>query len=247
MDDETITGFVGDYEVVMSPPLGSGTFGSVHTATHRITGDTFAAKQILYSQCGTENTDMRDMAKRELKIIQDLQNHDNIVRIYDHIIRQKTYWIFLEYCDLSNLRVYLVKNKDLSMLDKLKIMSQSASAVAFMHSQPDPIIHRDIKLENILMKREGREDVVKITDFGVSKICDKLQTVSQALKHGQVMTTTCGSSYFMAPEFYAESEYDSSIDVYSLGLVYLVLLENKLFPDLIPLSGTSFIESKVSS
>ena len=39
MDDETITGFVGDYEVVVSPPLGSGTFGSVHTATHRITGD----------------------------------------------------------------------------------------------------------------------------------------------------------------------------------------------------------------
>ena len=207
---------------------------------------TFAAKQILYSQHGTINTDMRDMAKRELKIIQDLQSHPNIVRIYDHIMQQKTCWIFLEYCDLSNLKVYLIKNKDLSMLDKLKIMSQSASAVAFMHNQTPPIIHRDIKLENILMKREGLEDVVKITDFGVSKICDEQQTLSQALKHGQVLTTTCGSSYFMAPEFYAESDggtlYDSSIDVYSLGLVFLVLLDNKLFPDLIPLSGMLFID-----
>ena len=57
-----------------------------------------------------------------------------------------------------------------------------------------------------------------------------------------MMTTTCGSPYFMAPEFSAEMEggtkYDSSVDVFSLGLVHLVVLESDgNLRDLIPLSG----------
>ena len=174
---------------------------------------------------------MKEMAARELEIMQELHNHPNIVRVHDYKITRRVFWIFLEYCDMNNLKVYLQNNVDLPLLAKLKIMSQSSSAVRFMHNQKPSIIHRDIKLENIMMKREGSEDVVKLADFGLSKICD-----------GQMMTANRGSAYFMAPEVFSESddfsEYNSSIDVFSLGLVYLVLLQNRASFDLNPLSGT---------
>ena len=51
-------------------------------------------------------------------------------------------------------------------------MHQSSSAISFMHGHNPPIIHRDIKLENMLMKRESGQDIVKLADFGASRIYD---------------------------------------------------------------------------
>ena len=108
-------------------------------------------------------------------------------------------------------------------------MLQSASAVEFMHGQNPPTIHRDIKPENILLKKEAGENTVKLSDFGVSRISEDT-----------MMSTHCGSHYFMAPELSAETaniKYDSSVDVFALGLVYLVIFQSECYRDLLPLSG----------
>ena len=236
-----ITGDVGKYSVTFSPPLGSGTFGKVHEAVHKSTNETVAAKQIDIGDQERINDYMLQMADKELKILRDLQNHPNIVQVRDYFIKQNVFWIMMEFCELSNLYTYLQQNKELPLLARLKILKQSASAIAFMHNQDPPIIHRDIKLENILMKREGEEDVVKVADFGVPKLCDQGKSLSKALQQGHATSTTCGSHFFMAPEFFAEQEdgtkYDSSVDVFSLGLAYLVVIDQQSMPDLIPLSG----------
>ena len=184
---------------------------------------------------------MRKLAERELEIIRNIHDHENIVRLYDHVMKPNACWIFLEFCDLGNLHQYLMKHTDLDLMAKVKLFRQTSSPVAFMHSQDPPIIHRDIKLENIMMKREGIEDVVKITDFGLSKICEEQKSLSNAFHQGHFMTTTCGSQFFMAPEFSAEFQggvrYDSSVDTFALGLVHLVILESGPGARLVPLSG----------
>ena len=241
MDEEPVTGNVGDFIVTYSPILGQGAFGTVHEAVNRKTNKKCAAKQLFISDGGRKNDYICQMAERELKIIQDLHDHNNIVKVYDHLVKKSACWIFLEFCDLGNLNDYLSKNPELDMLSKVKLMLESASAVAFMHAQDPPVIHRDIKLENIMMKCEGDENIVKLTDFGLSKLCDEQQSLSKAFHQGQYMTTTCGSQYFMAPEFSAEFKggvkYDSSVDTFALGLVHLVILESGQDVELLPLSG----------
>ena len=112
-----------------------------------------------------------------------------------------------------------------------------------MHRQHPAIIHRDLKLQNILMTSQNGEDIVKLTDFGMSKVLrDKHNSSFSAFFRGnaQAMTTICGSDYFMAPELFSEqaSEYDSSIDVFALGLVHMVVLDyNEKYPVTTPLSS----------
>ena len=97
------------------------------------------------------------------------------------------------------------------------------------------------------MTSQGGEDVVKLTDFGLSKVFrDKNTSSFSALFRGnaQNMTTICGSDYFMAPELLAEQtlEYDSSIDVFALGLVHMVVLDyNEKYQVTTPLSSEYFL------
>ena len=241
-DEEKVVGNVGMYSVTFDPPLGSGTFGMVHKAVHKTTKQVVAAKRIIIGDSHTIIKGMQDMAQREIQIMKELTSHPNIVEVYESTIKKNVCWLFMEFCDLGNLNGYMrSKKEELPIRDLLEMMRQCSSALVFMHSQNPPIIHRDIKPENILMKREGRADMIKITDFGVSKLCVGQQSLTQALGRGHVMGTTCGSPYFMAPEFFAEmeggTEYDSSVDVFSLGLVFLVLEDRKSMQDMVPLSG----------
>ena len=169
-----------------------------------------------------------------------------MVQIIDQVLEQDTCWIFMEFCNLGDLSIYLEDHKSISLMSKVKIMHQSASALAFMHRQDPAIIHRDLKLQNILVTSQGGEHVVKLTDFGLSKVFRDEHTSSfSALFCGnaQAMTTICGSDYFMAPELFYRTgkvQYDSSIDIFALGLVHMVVLEyNEKYPVTIPLSSES--------
>ena len=165
-----ITGKIGSYTVTLTPPIGRGQFGTVHKAIQDGTQTIMAAKQIIIGEQGRINTELRRMAESEIKIMEDLQSHSNIVKVHEHFIQDNVCWLFVEFCDLGNLSSYLRDNQSVELFEKIKIMHQSASAVAFMHNQNPPIIHRDIKLDNIMMKRERGDDVVKLTDFGLSKL-----------------------------------------------------------------------------
>ena len=83
-----------------------------------------------------------------------------------------------------------------------------------MHSKN--IIHRDIKLENILIDSKGH---IKLTNFGISKL----------LKNDEKAQTMIGTAYYMAPEIASGKRYDKAVDWWSLGVVMFVLLEGN-FP-----------------
>ena len=106
-----------------------------------------AVKEIHISNSEQKNQYMLDMVKREFQIVQRLKYH--VVQVIDCIIEPYTCWIFMEFCKLGDLSEYLENNKAIDLMSKVKIIHQSASAVAFMHRQDPSIIHRDLKLQNM--------------------------------------------------------------------------------------------------
>ena len=231
----------GDYTVDLGSDIGGGTFGTVYIGTHTEHGYAVAAKKIRVMDGNRRNDYMWQMAEREISFLRSLQDHDNIVKLYDHSNTSKQFWLFMEYCDLGNLSTYMRDHFDLSFQSRIHIMHELASALSFMHGLNPPIIHRDIKLENLMMKREGLKHTLKVADFGLSKVFEGSQNLSSGFKSREYMTTLCGSRFFMAPEFFAELDtglkYDSSVDTFATGLVYLVVLDARKETDLVPLSG----------
>ena len=66
---------------------------------------------------------MADMAERELMILLKLQNHNNIVKIIDYVLEEDSFWIFMEFCDLGDLGIYLEEHSRMTLLAKVKILS----------------------------------------------------------------------------------------------------------------------------
>ena len=219
--------------MTISPKLGSGSYGQVYKAKHSKTLLPCAVKQIDLTLDGEPNERFWVRAEKELNIIHQLQNHDNVIKLYDVMAYQSSYWIFMEHCQFGNLKKYLLTDGiHLDLHKKAKIKFQCASAIAFMHDQSPPIIHRDIKLENILMTSNGDEHVAKITDFGLSKLLEEYSASQKGMK------TFAGTRYYMAPEQFQGLEYDKTVDVFALGLVFAVLYDFKDRNDrLVPLSG----------
>ena len=176
---------------------------------------------------------MRESFEAELEIIKRLENHPNIVQLIDHIMTPTNCYLIMEYCDLNHLEDYFKKNRTMDRLEKVKLMRQSANAVVYMHTRDPPIIHRDIKPTNILMKTESGKAIAKIGDFGVSKLFEPHMQTS--------LYTDCGTEFYKAPEFFTGGEtglrYNSAVDVFALGLVFAEMLrfgaESKKF---LPLS-----------
>ena len=121
----------------------------------------------------------------------------------------------MEYCSEGNLKEYIYKSKSES--SKIDIYLQCAKAVQYIHS--NNVVHRDIKLENYLVTKIGDQVVIKLTDFGLSKLfedhaCDE-----------NVMKTFVGTRYYRAPELISGAEYSDAVDIFSLGLVFLAVFK----------------------
>ena len=127
-----------------------------------------------------------------------------------------SWWIFLEFCDLGNLAQYLDKTGRISDDSKTVIEVQCAEAVKFIHSHD--IIHRDIKLENYLVKRVNDKNVVKLSDFGLSKVVEENSSE-------QSLTGNKGTMLYRSPEQFRGDKYSRKVDIFSLGLVLLVVSE----------------------
>ena len=199
MADQEITGKCGGYMITFCPALGRGVFGTVHKAVHIKSKEQLAAKQLILSGTKLQKEHTLREAQEELNMIQNVQGHQNIVQLYDHMHMNNAYWIFMELCDLGDLHDFMDKSPRMEIERKVKIMLQSSSAIAYMHKQHPPIVHRDIKQKNIMLKRFRRDFQVKLTDFGFSKLMFGRRTLSAAFTQDAQLSSLRGSPYFMAP------------------------------------------------
>jgi serine/threonine protein kinase len=118
--------------------------------------------------------------------------HRNVVRLYEFFETQKHILFVIELCAGGDLLNYVRKRRRLKEDVAKCIFKQIIEGLAYCHSKS--ILHRDIKLDNILLDSEGE---VKICDFGVSKI----------VKPGEIMTEQCGTPAYIAPEILRDKGY----------------------------------------
>ncbi|KAM3861278.1 serine/threonine-protein kinase pdik1l-B [Diretmus argenteus] len=132
-------------------------------------------------------------------------------------------WLVMEYCDGGDLNQYLLSRPPDSQHNH-SVVQQLSSAVAFLHDLG--ITHRDLKPDNVLVCVTPEGPVVKVADFGLSKMSEGL--VEGHLTR-QNFSSTCGSDFYMAPEVWGGLTYTAQADIFSLGVMFWAVLERITF------------------
>ena len=192
--------------------LGVGSYGRVFLAQNIYTLEYIAMKEIPKT---AEDLLTDSEIIDEIEILKNL-DHPDIVRIMEFYNTEESYYIINEYCPGGELFDQI--NKRFSETQIAVMFRQILSGLAYLHS--NNIIHRDLKLENILIKeieksKETNEDlfVLKIIDFGTAKIFDKTKKVKAIV----------GSSYYIAPEV-LNKKYNNECDLWSAGVILYMFI-----------------------
>jgi len=190
--------------------LGEGAFSEVYLARHKFLG--LQAIKVFKTNSANPTSDQF----REAFLLSRIA-HPNIIRIFEanRITDSESSrcYVTMEYASGGTLYSYLRANKPLSIEKALEFGKEICSGLAAAHSQKPPIIHRDIKPQNIVVTTNETEIVLKLADFGLAKNIDpKLRMVSAA-----------GTLLYMPPEGFHNYETPAS-DVYSAGIVLYEML-----------------------
>ncbi|KAJ1653618.1 Protein kinase [Dispira simplex] len=187
--------------------VGQGASGSVYVARSLTTGHKVAIKQMdLASQ------PRKELLVNEIIVMKESQ-HPNIVNyVESFLLRSTELWVVMEYMEGGPL-TDVIENNNISERQIATICLEVTKGLQHLHSQS--IIHRDIKSDNILMGIEGQ---VKITDFG---FCAKLSE-----GHSK-RSTMVGTPYWMAPEVVKQKAYGPKVDIWSLGIMAIEMIENE--------------------
>ncbi|OJA13903.1 hypothetical protein AZE42_07845, partial [Rhizopogon vesiculosus] len=185
--------------------LASSAYGKVRLGTHRLTSTRVAIKQIPKA--------MSASLTREIHHHRQL-HHPHVTQMYEVIATESYIWIVTELCCGGELFDYLAEKGRLSEHESSIIFGQLALAVAYLHDKG--IVHRDLKLENVLLDERCR---VKLGDFGFTREYDR--TV--------YMETFCGTTGYAAPEMLQGKRYlGPEVDIWSMGVILYCLLTGTL-------------------
>ncbi len=189
--------------------MGKGKFGLVRAAIHKQTGARVAVKVIKKAKLSIEDL---DLAKREIEILKVCQ-HPNIIRLLDTFENPDYIYIVMELLQGGDLYEYLNK-RDFKVNEARAraIIHPLATALYYLHSYG--IVHRDIKLDNILMADDTEQSDVKLVDFGLSKM----------IGPNEFCTEPFGTFGYAAPEVLQGKPYDKAVDIWGLGVVLFILL-----------------------
>ena len=184
--------------------VGQGASGCVYVAQSLKTGQTVALKQIQMA-----NHSKKDLIISEIMVM-DMCHHKNIVNYISSYYVNEVLWVAMEYMQAGCLTDVIEKNTFNE--DQIAfIAKETLEGLAFLHSHD--IIHRDIKSDNVLVDRNGN---IKLTDFG---FCAQL-TESRNQRR-----TMVGTPYWMAPEVVKQRNYGPKVDIWSLGIMIIEMLE----------------------
>ena len=221
--------------LILEKLLGKGSFGEVHLT--RITGDSKLYATKVYDRERIENTEAFKYLTNEINIMHNL-NHPNIVKFIQVKKTKKHYYIVMEYCNGGELEKALEKyqlkyGKPFSEEIVQHLMRQIISAFKYMHA--NQIMHRDIKLENILVNFESEKDK---NDLNMLKATVKIIDFGFACKIGKnaLTYTTIGNPMNMSPLILKKLTshgkvrqlgYDMKADIWSLGAICYQMLIGK--------------------
>ncbi|KAM3877031.1 serine/threonine-protein kinase 33 [Diretmus argenteus] len=195
--------------------LGQGSFGVVCEATHIETQKKWAIKKVNKEKAGSSKV---NLLEREVSILKQV-NHAHIIHLKEVFETPKRMYLVTELCNGGELKDLLQKNKHLTEEETRHIISSLAEAIVYLHKKD--IVHRDLKLENILVKSSLHGDDndtinIKVTDFGLS-------VKKGGVGSENMMNAVCGTPINMAPEMIS-AHYSEKCDVWSIGVIMYMLL-----------------------
>ncbi|KAL4470208.1 hypothetical protein ABPG74_011819 [Tetrahymena malaccensis] len=196
--------------------VGKGGYGSVYEAKHRITKERIAIKMINGSNIRSAKD--IEMMFKEIGLLKNL-NHKNIIKVLNcyTLKSEMKLAIVLEYLEGGDLREYLDKQPGQCVDEEVarKIFLQLFNAILYCHREK--IIHRDLKLENIMFTSK-HYDTIKVVDFGIS--------AQQSLIN--IDYTQAGSARYFAPEVLSsKAPAHPSIDVWAMGCILFWMIVGK--------------------
>uniref|UniRef100_A0A2K6KSV4 Checkpoint kinase 2 n=2 Tax=Rhinopithecus TaxID=542827 RepID=A0A2K6KSV4_RHIBE len=216
VDDQSVYPKALRDEYIMSKTLGSGACGEVKLAFERKTCKKVAIKIISkrkFAIGSARETDPALNVETEIEILKKL-NHPCIIKI-KNFFDAEDYYIVLELMEGGELFDKVVGNKRLKEATCKLYFYQMLLAVQYLHE--NGIIHRDLKPENVLLSSQEEDCLIKITDFGHSKI----------LGETSLMRTLCGTPTYLAPEVLVSvgtAGYNRAVDCWSLGVILFICL-----------------------
>ncbi|OMJ20502.1 Serine/threonine-protein kinase SKM1 [Smittium culicis] len=187
--------------------IGQGASGSVYMAKCMENDKIVAIKQM----------DLKSQPRKELLVNEILvmkeHQHQNIVNYIDsYLVGNSDLWVVMEYMNGGAL-TDVIDNNDMDQDEIATISLEVCKGLHHLHKKQ--IIHRDIKSDNVLLGEDGS---VKITDFG---FCAKLS------EQKNKRATMVGTPYWMAPEVVKQKPYGPKVDVWSLGIMVIEMIESE--------------------
>ncbi|PWN17990.1 putative calmodulin-dependent protein kinase type 1 [Microstroma glucosiphilum] len=191
--------------------LGQGTYAVVKEAVHIKTGKYYACKVISKKLMeGREH-----MVRNEISALKRVsQGHGSIVTLVDYFETMNNLYLVTDLCVGGELFDRICERGSYYEQDAAHIVQTVVKAVKYLHDQG--IVHRDLKPENLLFRDKTEESDLLIADFGLSRVVDD-DTLS-------VLSTTCGTPGYMAPEIFKKSGHGKPVDMWAIGVISYFLL-----------------------
>jgi serine/threonine-protein kinase len=225
-DDDPLVGTLLRNKWRVLKRLGAGSFGTVYKVQD-IKGGWIEALKILGVDrlTGAEAEEMRKRFLREAQIMKRLgtdSHHIVGLSTYEEDIESGLIYFLMEFVEGRSLAGALEDSGPFSVERTLRLALQVCDGLMAAHEGPEPVVHRDLKLENLMLTKDrSGGEMVKVLDFGIAKIAER-EADSRLTTVG-----TLGTPGYAAPEQLRAEKVDGRTDLFAFGVILYALLTGR--------------------